>query len=44
MALDSNNSASSGLSLDSNNTERGRYFRQTRKDFDKTMLRKLGHK
>lgn len=37
MVSDSNSSASSGFSLLSRSTERGRYFRQTRKDLDKTI-------
>lgn len=37
MVSDSNSSASSGFSLLSRSTERGRYFRQTRKDLDRTI-------
>ena len=37
IALVSNSSASSGFSLVSRSTERGLYFRQTRKDLDKTI-------
>ena len=41
MASDSKRSASSGMSLDSSITERGRYFRHTRIDFFRTIMKGL---